>query len=152
MVLNYKLFETKQEAESFLNNKDIDLKDEKYIELKKICEKTPALLGVCTKLLFSKKMAIDEIKDILQKLTKMSNQLKRDNLSIQNILVDALKTKGNSSEYIEDIINTVKTKTDVYKFINSLQHKEVRNELKNTEEYYNDVEAGIISLNHIMIS
>jgi len=97
-------------------------------------------------------MAIDEIKDILQKLTKMSNQLKRDNLSIQNILVDALKTKGNSSEYIEDIINTVKTKTDVYKFINSLQHKEVRNELKNTEEYYNDVEAGIISLNHIMIS
>lgn len=146
MILNYKLFETKQEAESFLNKKDIDIKDEKYIELKQICEKTPALLGVSTKLLFSKKMTIDGIKFALEKLNGMSNQLKRDKLSIQNILVDALKTKGNSSEYIADIINEVETKTDVYKFINSLQHKEVRNELKDTEEYYNDVEAGIISL------
>lgn len=144
MIDNYQIYETRQEAESFLRKNEIGLTHSNYLELKKISQPTPALLGIMTKLVYGKSVPVNQIKEVLSRMELFKNDLKRDKISPQMMLITSFK-QDNPIEYIYDILDAVELKKQTLSFINDLQHAKVRNELK-TDKFYPKIESGIISL------
>lgn len=108
-ILDFKIYETRQEAESFLKRNGKDSTDPSYIKIKNISINTPSLLGILTKLHYDKNISIDKISEILNLIDKYRNDLRRDKINPQTLLTDSYK-EVNSLEYIEDILDLVEIK------------------------------------------
>tara|TARA_R110000772_G_scaffold2410_2_gene8384 strand:+ start:4029 stop:7439 length:3411 start_codon:yes stop_codon:yes gene_type:complete len=145
IIDNYMIYETRQEAESFLKKVDKDNQDKNYLKVRELAQPTPALLGILTKLHFGKNISIVKIKQILDKISKYRNDLKRDKVNIQTLLTTAFKTSG--LEYIEDRLSLIEIKHETLLFINDLQHSKVRNDLKT--KYLDRIANGISSLKNL---
>jgi hypothetical protein len=147
MIFDFKIFETKQEAESFLSKNNIDKDNESFIKIKEISKPLPSLIGILTKLHFDKNVKLNILESIIKKCIKLKNELKRDGISIQDLFIDSYKNKEVPEEYIEDILDKVELRGHTLRFINDIQYSSVRNELK--ERYYDKIENGIVSIRKI---
>ena len=138
------LLENKQEAESYLKKNNIDKTDGRYVKLKEILIKHSSYLGVFTKMVMSGNISLEQVSEILSYFDRYKNSFKLDNINPQVLLTQANKQGDRAYEYITDQIDIVKLNSLTREFISTIQHSNVRKDLKSN--HFNTIKNGIISL------